>query len=184
MLYKQKFTHFFLALVLLVGVIPAGLVPNVLMHGQEAEAAESVKIGDYIHFGKMYGVPILWRVIHIDADGNAMLFADRSLTIKAFDSAGDYHTDEMRKFFGSNNYIDSNIRQWLNSSNTNTGKDLINWTQNDPTAANMWSGFNAYHAEKGFLAEGNFTAGEVSLLKSVANKNIVAGILQACIHGR
>jgi hypothetical protein len=48
----------------------------------------------------------------------------------------------------------------------------------------MWSGFNAYHAEKGFLAEGNFTAGEVSLLTSVANKNIVAGILQACIHDR
>jgi hypothetical protein len=56
-----------------------------------AQTKAKVKIGTYIKFGKYNGQPILWRVIHNDENGNPVLFADRILSIKAFDASGNYH---------------------------------------------------------------------------------------------
>jgi hypothetical protein len=84
-------------------------------------ANTAVNVCDYVRFGKYNNEPILWRVIHKDANGDPVLFADRILTMKAFDAAGSYHDyDEDRWDYGSNYYPDSNIRQWLNSSSLNS----------------------------------------------------------------
>ena len=140
---------------------------------------KNIKIGDYIQFGRYNDVPILWRVIHKDAKGDPILFADRILTIKAFDSRGNYHPVGTRRDFGSNYYKDSNIRQWLNSSSPNSGVNMIEWIQNDPSVVNMWNGFNPYKSEKGFLADGNFTSTERSLIKPYTHKVLLAGVDQA-----
>ena len=138
---------------------------------------EEIKVGDYVQFGKYNNAPILWRVISRDANGDPMLLADRILTLKAFDASGSYHVgDSTRLMNGSNYYLDSNIRQWLNSSIANNGSNLIDWIQNDPIAENLWLGHNPYNREKGFLADGNFTATERNLIKPLSHKVVIAGV--------
>ena len=153
------------------GWLPNQLVPQVLQTGA-AQATQTVNIGDYIRFGSYNGAPILWRVINVDeTTGDPILFADRILTLKAFDAAGNYHTGNSdRVGYGSNFYKDSNIRQWLNSSSANSGANTIDWIQNDPSVSNMYFGYNPYNNEKGFLADGNFTQAERSLIKPYTHK--------------
>jgi hypothetical protein len=141
-----------------------------------AKAAPTVKIGDYFRFGKLYDTPILWRVIHLDGSGDALLFADRILTLKAYDSRGVFHKNPQRRAKGSNYWPNSNIRQWLNSSSANKGNTRMDWLQNDPTKQNMLNGNNAFASEKGFLADGNFTATERNAIKPVSNKVLLAAV--------
>ncbi len=133
-------------------------------------------LGDYVLFGKYNNAPILWRVIHKDSNSDPILFADRILTLKAFDAKGSYHSGNNDRFkYGSNFYKDSNIRQWLNSSSPNSGASTINWLQNAPIDANMWNSYNPYNLEMGFLADGNFTATERGLIKPYTHKVVLAG---------
>jgi hypothetical protein len=114
-----------------------------------------------------------------------VLFAENILTIKAFDAKGGYYENyNPRRSRGSNYYKDSNIRQWLNSTSPNRGKELIDWIQNDPIAANLWSGNdpyipgegdNPYNSEKGFLANGNFTATERTLIVPYTHRVTLVG---------
>lgn len=120
-----------------------------------------LKTGDYVQFGSYNSEPILWKVINMDENG-PLLLSDKILCMKAFDSAGSYHTDSSRKLWGSNYWKDSNIRQWLNSSEAK-----IKWLQNAPNEKNLNNGDNAYADEKGFLADGNFTAVERKFIKPV-----------------
>lgn len=132
------------------------------------------KLGDYIRFGQYNGEPILWRIIHKNELGNPILLSDRILTLKAFDANGNYHINLNRKSFGSNYYPDSNLRQWLNSSRSNGGTDLIDWIQNDPTATNLFSGYNPYHTERGFLANGNFSSLERNLIQPLNHQVVIS----------
>ncbi len=140
-----------------------------------APSTPTVNIGDYIQFGKYNNAPILWRVIHKNpTTGEPILLADRILTLKAFDAKGNYHSgDTERVIYGSNYYPDSNIRQWLNSTSANSGSNLIDWLQNEPTKDNLFGANNAYHTEKGFLAHGNFTVNERALIKPYTHKVIL-----------
>ncbi len=131
----------------------------------------NLKIGDYIRFGKYYNQPIIWRVIHKDEDDNPMLFSDKIISIKAFDAAGKYHPEGTRRDFGSNNYENANLTQWLNSDERS-----ISWKQNRPNADNMWDGENFYDMEKGFLADGNFTKKERGYIKPRIHKVLLATI--------
>src|SRR5690606_3818013 len=68
-------------------------------------------------------------------------------------------------------YGTSNIREWLNSEETN-----VSYTHNAPTEANVNNGQNEYADEKGFLAEGNFTATERAMLAPRTHKVLLAEI--------
>lgn len=137
----------------------------------------TLKVGDYLQFGTFYQQPIVWRLIHIDEQGQPILLSDRILTLRAFDAGGDFHAgDTERVQYGSNYYPDSNLRQWLNSSSLNEGNDVIDWVQNDPLAERMYQGKNGYNQDKGFLADSNFTATERSLLKAVPRDVIVSQV--------
>jgi hypothetical protein len=132
-----------------------------------------LKIGDYVLFGKYYEKSILWRVIHIQNDGTPLLFSDKILTIKAYDSSGSNHKngDIYRTSNGSNNYENSNLRQWLNSSET-----TIVWKQNTPSTINLSGGYNAYDIEKGFLANGNFSSKERGMIKARLHKVLLSNL--------
>ncbi len=140
------------------------------------QAKSSLEIGEYVRFGTYENTPILWRVIHKESNGNPILFADRILAVKAFDAGGSYHTYSVRQSYGSNYYKDSNLRQWLNSSSTNNGSDLIDWKQNDPNAQNTFGLMNgqSYHTEKGFLADGNFNQIHRSLIRPYKHKVVLS----------
>ena len=136
---------------------------------------DDLKIGDYIEFGKYDEQPILWRVIHIDEDGNPLIFSDKIISLKMFDAKGSYHKNEDRKELGSNYWKDSNIRQWLNSSEN---AEEIKWIQNPPSPENTFTDIGTkesfyYDKEKGFLAEGNFTSEERSMIKTISHKSLL-----------
>lgn len=147
----KRFLSIVIAAVMLLAILPS----------MPVNAAAALKVGDYVQFGSYNGDPILWRVINIDESG-PLLLSDRILSMKAFDAAGSYHIDSDRKLWGSNYWKDSNIRQWLNSSEVK-----IKWVQNAPTKKNLKDGYNAYAEEKGFLADGNFTVEERKSIKAV-----------------
>jgi chitodextrinase len=162
---------------LMIPVILVSSVSQVANVNVHANMIPVVNIGDYIQFGKYNNAPILWRVIHKDANGDTILFSDRILTFKAFDSKGVYHkgpggTDRVN--YGSNYYPNSNIRQWLNSSSSNSGVKIIDWIQNNPDEKNVLGGYNPYFAEKGFLADGNFTTEERNAIMPLTHKVLLS----------
>jgi hypothetical protein len=119
--------------------------------------------------GKYHQAPILWRVIHKEGNGDVILLSDRMITLKAFDAKGPKHPVGKRQSLGSNYYPGSNIRQWLNST-----APKINWLQNAPLKANLKGQYDEYATEKGFLADGNFTAIERSLMKPLTHKVLLS----------
>jgi hypothetical protein len=139
-----------------------------------------INIGDYVQMGRYYDEPILWRCVDIDENGPLML-ADRILTIKPFDAAGEHkyldgmlqatNSNNNRTSYGSDLWETSNIRSWLNSTAT-VGN--VEWPDGcPPIESAVWAGYNDYVTEKGFLAEGNFTAYEINVIKSVTQKSIL-----------
>lgn len=141
---------------------------------EQVHAASAMKIGDYIQFGQYLGKPILWRVINIDSDGSPMLYSEKILSIKSFDGAesgkfnetgnNPYTTNTLRQKFGSNKWDNSNIREWLNSSDTK-----VNYSTQPPTKEAVQE--NAYADEPGFL--NNFSEGERNAIKPITHKEIL-----------
>ena len=134
----RKMLTVLIVLAMLMPLVPVVSLPVVdAVSEVQANTTLTVNIGDYIQFGKYNDAPILWRVIHKEADGNPILISDRILTLKAFVAAGDYQTNNYHKLYGSNYYKDSNIRQRLKSSSTNIVTELINRTQKQPSNTNV-----------------------------------------------
>ena len=112
---------------------------------ETASPADNLKIGDYIILGKYNGEPILWRYMADDENGK-LIVTDKILC---------------EKFFGStNNWEDSFIRAWLNSS---ASEDETQWDFNEIKDYIT----DSYKNEKGFLHESNFTKAEKSVMKPV-----------------
>jgi alpha-tubulin suppressor-like RCC1 family protein/uncharacterized protein YjdB len=136
--------------------------------------AAGIGPGAFIQFGQYYGQPILWKVIHQNGDGSYMLWSDKIVTLKAFDANGDdldYDgdsnpdiDDSLVREFGSNYWIKSNLREWLNSSGT------VAYSHQKPDQAHVST--NAYDQEPGFLT--GFTEEERSLIKPYTHKVILS----------
>jgi hypothetical protein len=133
------------------------------------------KIGDYVRFGRFNGQSINWRVVHVSTQGNPILLADKIVSLKPFDapesgvvyhtvddkpydSSGSFTVQEMREMIGNNEWVRSNIREWLNSSDK-----LVKYTTQPP----IWSD----PKEPGFLYD--FTSQERDLLASVTYKTVL-----------
>ncbi len=131
-----------------------------------------LSVGDYLFFGKYNGKPILWRCVDIDENG-PLLLSDKILSIKCFDAKGDSDLHavkgssfpNIRKQYGSNCYSESNLRQWLNST-----EEKVSWTHNAPSSNNVENGYNAYDNEAGFLSSSNFSQDEIACIKFFERK--------------
>ena len=155
-----------------------------------AFAAPTLKIGDYMLMGKYYDMPILWRCVDIDENG-PLLLSDRIISLKPFDAKGTHVyydgtlqaeslTKNNRSKLGSNLWDTSNIRAWLNSNAVEGG---VVWPDGcRPDAVNVFEGKNGYSNEEGFLSERNFTEGEVSIIKSVVQKQLLNELDQAKLN--
>ncbi len=145
--------------------------------GNGPQAAENVdlSLGASVELGTYGGEPILWRVLHIPEDGEQLiLISDKILTMKAFDAAesGRYNYDDNQDYWaatiedydleayvrGSNLWVSSNIRAWLNSDREN-----VTYEGQAPTAAAMSEKKNGYSNEAGFLH--GFTREERAVLR-------------------
>ena len=168
----KKLLSIALTLAMAITLIP--VIPTITV-----KAAATINIGDYVQMGKYYDEPILWRCVDIDENGPLML-ADRILTIKPFDAAGDHKYldgtaqadySSGRTSHGSGLWETSNMRSWLNSTAT---AGNVTWLDGCPPSSDkVANGNNAYATEKGFLAEGNFTASEQNAIKSVTQKSLL-----------
>jgi len=174
--------------------VPAVLVVCLLLcagglaHTQSAALAQvstsSLKIGDYIQFGRYAGEPLLWRVIEDSANpdakvgdvvtGDPLLFSNHVIAEKPFDAAGPHENDDdgARVINGSNHWESSNLRTWLNSSD---GAGSVIWPDGNPPTADAVES-NPYANEKGFLADGNFTEFERSLIKPVEQRALLYAV--------
>ncbi len=176
-----------------------GLIVSLLPSFQSLTyaAKTALKMGQYIQFGKYNDEPILWRVIgdsgNTKADlgdvikGDPLLLSDRILAIKPYDAGGNNTSgshgrdSEQRAGYGSNFWADSDIRSWLNSSES---AGNINWLCGNPPSkdkinsvyTSYVSGSNPYDNEKGFLADGNFTDEERKVIKEVTQKSVLSKI--------
>ena len=103
---------------------------------------------------KYNGKPIIFRIIDKNHSGypanSVTLITDKIISIKPFD-ATESGGDSNRQNYGNNRYAHSNIRQWLN-------KEGYPWYQSQhsydrpPNDSYVWSGYNDYEKEAGFLS--------------------------------
>lgn len=134
-----------------------------------AQKLSALPIGAKIKLLTFLGAPVEWRVIGrnlTDMPANSTtLFMDKIVAQRCFDAQEPNNSDRRRGEFGNNDWGVSNLRQWANSS-----ASAGNWysaqhaTDAPPDTAAHCHGYNAYQADKGFLAES--TAQERDLLLS------------------
>ncbi|HAN09135.1 MAG TPA: hypothetical protein DCP90_00795 [Clostridiales bacterium] len=158
-----------------------------------ANTGESLVVGNYIKFGKYNGInssgaPIVWRVINktdIDSNGtqDLMLLSDRIITMKSYDAKDAAEADADRKNLGSNNWLNSNIREWLNST---AGANSVVYSTQKPDSTHVFvsgSAVNPYDTEAGFLNTNNFSNEEYNKIVSVINNTIVNDALDGSDGG-
>lgn len=100
------------------------------------------------------GAVIRWVVGHQDtANGRTKLITEKIITLKCFDAKEASNPDSNRKQYGNNRYSVSNIDQWLNSAaGAGAWYSARHTYDAPPNNANVWSNYNEYDAEAGFLS--------------------------------
>lgn len=128
------------------------------------------------------GNPILFKVLEHghagDPDGSTALIAKNIITLKCFDAIEASNSDSNRKQYGNNRYLYSNIRQWLNSrAAAGAWYSAQHSADAAPTNANVWTNYNEYDQEAGFLT--NFSekmlAALLTVTKRVAKNTVTDG---------
>ena len=169
-------------------------IPWMDNNGASAEAADSIKIGDYVLMGTYYGEPILWRCVafyKVDKDGNIdlddtsdtykegylpLMLSDKILCLKAFDAGGNVRTGSHGRGYleygtkGWSRMLDGS-NCWEDSNircwlNSTASAGNVNWTCGNPPDKTYIAGEqNEYKNESGFLS--NFTKNELAYMKEV-----------------
>lgn len=111
-------------------------------------------IGTQVVFGTYYDAPITWLIADHNHEGypenSTTLVSEKILTLKCFDAKEIGNPDRKRELYGNNRYVFSNIRQWLNKSSVGWYQPQHTYDQ-PPSDANVWSNYNGYDSEAGFL---------------------------------
>lgn len=110
------------------------------------------------------------------ATGRTKLVTESIITLKAFDAKEASNSNSDRKNYGNNRYSVSNIDQWLNSA-ASSWYSARHSADAAPTNANVWSDYNEYDAEAGFLAnfEADFRAAILDTVIRVAKNTVTDG---------
>ena len=126
-----------------------------------------------------YGVPIIWEIgdkNHAGYPANSVtLVAANILKLACFDAKESGNDDSSRRSYGNNRYSLSNLRQWLNKAGSpwyqaQHGADAA------PTNANVWSNYNEYDDEAGFL-----TGFSAQMLAAILNTTLT--VAKASVDG-
>lgn len=154
-----------------------------------AKALSSLAVGALVKdTGTLYnGKPIVWKIAdkgHTGYPSGAVtLITEKIISLKAFDAIEAGNSDSNRRSYGNNRWIYSNIRQWLNSTAA-AGKWYSAQHSADaaPTNANVWSNYNEYDQEAGFLAgfSANFRAALLETTHTVGKASVDGGGTETC----
>lgn len=154
-----------------------------------AQSISALSVGALVKdTGTLYnGKAIVWKIAdknHTGFPANSVtLITDRIISLKCFDAMESSNSDSNRRSYGNNRWIYSNIRQWLNS-NAAAGAWYAAQHSADaaPTNANVWSNYNEYDQEAGFLAgfSANFIAALLSTTRTVGKATVDGGGTDTC----
>ena len=126
--------------------------------------------------------PILFKIMEHghagDPAGSTALVTKNIITLKCFDAIEAGNSDNNRKQYGNNRWLHANLRQWLNSTAAAGAWYAAQHTADaPPTNANVWTNYNEYDQEAGFLT--NFSANMMAALltatKRVAKNTVTDG---------
>ena len=126
---------------------------------------------------KYNGKVIRWIVGTQDtANGRTGLVAEKMITLKCFDAKEPSNTNSDRKNYGNNRYSQSNIDQWLNSQDAAWYSARHSYDA-PPNNANVWSNYNEYDTEAGFLSnfEADFRNAILDAVIRVAKNTVTDG---------
>ena len=144
-----------------------------------AQSLNALAVGALVKdTGTLYnGKPIIWKIAdkgHTGYPSGAVtLITERIISLKCFDAIESGNSDGNRRSYGNNRWTISNVRQWLNSQAA-AGKwySAQHGADAPPTNANVWSNYNEYDAEAGFLA--GFSANFIAALLTTTH-DVTAG---------
>lgn len=154
-----------------------------------AQSISALAVGALVKdTGTLYnGKAIVWKIADKNHTGfptnSVTLITDRIISLKCFDAMESGNSDSNRRSYGNNRWIYSNIRRWLNS-NAAAGAWYAAQHSADapPTNANVWSNYNEYDQEAGFLAgfSANFIAALLSTTRTVGKAQLDGGGTETC----
>lgn len=156
-----------------------------------AQALSALAVGALVKdTGTLYnGKPIVWKIAdkgHTGyPSGSVTLITEKIISLKCFDAIESGNSDSNRKSYGNNRWIYSNIRQWLNSgASAGAWYSAQHSADAPPTNANVWSNYNEYDAEAGFLAgfSTNFVAALLSTTHTVGKASVDGGGTESCVN--
>ena len=138
--------------------------------------------------GTLYnGKPIIWKIAdknHAGFPANSVtLITERIISLKCFDAIEQSNSDGNRRSYGNNRWIWSNIRRWLNSqAGAGAWYAAQHGQDAPPNNANVWSNYNEYEAEAGFLAgfSANFIAALLTTNRTVGKAQVDGGGTETC----
>ena len=131
-----------------------------------AEEGVTYDIGTYYQLGSYLDAPIVWKCIDNTDENGVLLVSDRILCYKAFDVGATSYFGPQGVEAGSNFWEETDIRAWLNS--TAPAGEVV-WPRGYPPEADRIKNSKyPYADEAGFLSEGNFTASELAVMKTVS----------------
>lgn len=120
---------------------------------------------------------VLGDIIFLKADkdhggypeNSTTLITEKIILLRAFDAKEPNNSDSSRKSYGNNKYSVSNLDQWLNSTAA-AGQwySARHSADQAPDNANVWSNYNEYDQDAGFLA--GFDDAFVAALKDTTLK--------------
>ena len=155
-----------------------------------AKALSTLAVGALVKdTGTLYnGKPIIWKIAdrnHAGYPANSVtLITERIISLKCFDAIESGNSDSNRRSYGNNRWIYSNIRRWLNSQAA-AGKWYAAQHSADapPSNANVWSNYNEYDGEAGFLAgfSANFLAALLNTTHTVGKASVDGGGTETCV---
>ena len=126
-----------------------------------------------------YGVPIIWEIgdkNHAGYPANSVtLVAANILKLACFDAMESVNSDSNRQSWGNNRYSLSNLRQWLNKAGS-PWYQAQHGADASPTNANVWSNYNEYNDEAGFL-----TGFSAQMLAAILNTTLT--VAKASVDG-
>lgn len=153
-----------------------------------AKALSTLPVGALVKdTGTLYnGKPIIWKIAdkgHVGyPSGSVTLITERIISLKCFDAMEPGNSYTWRDYYGNNRWIYSNIRQWLNSQ-AGAWYRAQHSADAPPTSANVWSNYNEYEQEAGFLAgfSANFLAALLSTTHTVGIASVDGGGTEPCV---
>lgn len=126
---------------------------------------------------KYNGTAIRFIVGHQDTtNGRTKLVTEKMITLQCFDAKEASNSNSSRQSYGNNHYSVPNIDQWLNSA-ASSWYSARHSASAAPTNANVWSNYNEYDTEAGFLTnfESDFLSAILDTTIRVALNTVTNG---------